>query len=117
METWDTTCMTTTSFAVLINGGPSEFLTASRDLRQGDLFSPLLFILVMEVLDGLLNKAREQQLFIGVCVGRGSSTLAVSRLLFADDTLIFCHPDLRNLLHLRCILLCFQGVSGLKINL
>lgn len=32
-------------------------------------------------------------------------------------TLIFCPHDVRNLLHLRCILVCFQGVLGLKINL
>lgn len=44
-------------------------------------------------------------------------TLRVSHLFFADDTLIFCQPYVRNLLHLRCVLLCFQGVSGLKINL
>lgn len=65
---WMHTYMTTTSFVVLIYGGPSEFLTASRDLRQGDPLSPLLFILVMEALDGLSNKAREQQLFKCVLV-------------------------------------------------
>lgn len=71
----------------------------------------------MEALDGLMTKAVDLQLLKGVCVGHGSSTLDVYHLLFVDDTLIFCHPDVRNLFHLRCIFLCFQRVSGLKINL
>lgn len=34
-----------------------------------------------------------------------------------DDSLIFCKPKTEYLLNLRCILLCFLAVSGLKINL
>jgi hypothetical protein len=39
----------------------------------------------------------------------------ISRLLFADDALIFCggNQDLRNL---RCLFLCFVGASSLRIN-
>ncbi|XP_059650410.1 uncharacterized protein LOC132296212 [Cornus florida] len=34
----------------------------------------------------------------------------------ADDTLVFCDADVSQLRYLRCILTCFQAVSGLKIN-
>lgn len=78
--------MTTTSFAVLINGGPSDFSKASRGLRQGHPLFPMLFILIMELLDGLMNRAKEKQLFKGVRVGRGNAVQDVSHLLFADDT-------------------------------
>lgn len=47
----------------------------------------------------------------------GENKTDVTHLFSADDTLIFCKPYLKNLLHLRYILLYFQVVYGLKINL
>lgn len=72
--------------------------------------------MVMEVLNGLLNRAHELQLISSVSLGQ-RERIDVSHLFFADDTLTFCQPDLRNLLHLRCVFMCFQAVFGLKINL
>ena len=43
--------------------------------------------------------------------------MAVSHLLFADDTLIFCDADLDQILIFRMILIWFEAVSWLKINL
>jgi len=37
--------------------------------------------------------------------------------LFADDTLIFCGAQDEQIRHLRCIFLCFEAASGLRINL
>lgn len=71
----------------------------------------------MEALNGLLVRANTLQLMRGVTVGNREHTMDVSHIFFVDDTLIFCQQDLRNLLHLRCVLLCFQAVMGLKINL
>lgn len=89
-------CMSTASFAVLVNGGPSEFFSASKGLRQGDPLSPLLFIIVMEGLNGFICKAKKLQLLKGVSVGRRNSSIDVSHLFFADDTLIFYQPDVSN---------------------
>ena len=46
---------------------------------------------------------------VGRLAGR---SLAVSRLLFADDTLIFCDADLEQVLFLRMILIWFEAVSA-----
>jgi hypothetical protein len=41
----------------------------------------------------------------------------ISHFLFPDDTLIFYVADPDHLCHLRCLFLCFEAVSSLKINL
>jgi hypothetical protein len=38
-------------------------------------------------------------------------------LLFVDDTLIFCGAQVDHVRNLRCTFLCFEAVSGLRINL
>lgn len=61
-------CITTTSFAVIVNGGPS-FFQASHGLRQGYSLSPRLFLVVMEGLNTMIIKTRECGLFRGLRVG------------------------------------------------
>jgi hypothetical protein len=41
----------------------------------------------------------------------------VNYLMFADDILIFCGAQEEQIRHLRCIFLCFEAASGLRINL
>jgi len=43
--------------------------------------------------------------------------LEIPHLLFADDTLIMCDADRDQIHTLVHILLCFEVISGLKINL
>jgi hypothetical protein len=42
--------------------------------------------------------------------------IVVSRLSFANVTLIFCEANGEQLRNLRCLFLCFEAMSGLKIN-
>jgi hypothetical protein len=49
--------MSTSSTRVLMNGSPGDRICHARSLWQGDLLSPMLFVLVMEVLDSMFRKA------------------------------------------------------------
>ena len=51
--------LVTSSTQVLLNGSPGEKIYHQRSLRQGDPLSPMLFILVMDVLCHIINKAAE----------------------------------------------------------
>ena len=115
---WIFFCPSTVRFSILINGSPCGFFESARGLRQGDPLSPLLFVLVMDTLGRMLDKAVHEGRMSGFRVGdlEGRS-LAVSHLFFADDTLIFCDAGLDQILFLCMILIWFEAVSGLKINL
>lgn len=103
------------SFSVLVNGVPKGHFGCSRGIRQGDPISPLIFLLVVGVLGGLLGKVAEVGMFEGF--SPGGWDLMISHLQFADDTIIFCNNSQRQIRLLRCVIRCFEAVSGLCINL
>jgi len=95
-------CISTVKFFILINGGPSDFFGSSKGIRQGDPLSSLLFDVVMEALSRMLDVAVVAGQFSGFFVGSTPSTsMMVSHLLFADDTLIFCDANPNQLITLR----------------
>uniref|UniRef100_A0A5B7BH79 Reverse transcriptase domain-containing protein n=1 Tax=Davidia involucrata TaxID=16924 RepID=A0A5B7BH79_DAVIN len=97
-------------FSILINRSPSPvgFFSSSRELRQGNPLSPYLFIIVMEALIGLMNRAVERGMMQGFWIGEDKgSTLKISHQLNADNTVVFCDARIAQLRFLRCILLCF----------
>jgi len=85
-RSWMHSCLTTVRYSVLINGEPSSFFSSSRGLSQGDPLSPFLFILVMETLSRLVNKAIEAGFLEGFqTTNAWSESLLISHLLFADN--------------------------------
>jgi len=115
---WIKLCVFTVKFSILVNGVPTGFFQSSREIRQGDPLSPLLFVVVMEVLSRMLNESMLQGLLSGFSGGiRDNKALVVNHLLFADDTLIDCGAQAEHVRNLRCTFLFIEVVSGLMINL
>ena len=113
---WIRTCISTVQLFVLFNGSLADFFESSRGLRQGDPLSPMFFVM-MEVLSKMMKKAEGAGLLRGFRAnGRRGRGVCVSHLLFVDDTILFCDADEEQILHVRMLLLCFQVVTGLKIN-
>ena len=98
--------------------GGIGFFHSSRGLRQGDPLSPYLFMIAMEALSCLLHRARAGGFLEGWrVVGRRGDREIMSHLLFVDDTLVFYPSDEDELTHFSWVLMWFEALSGLKINL
>ena len=112
---WMKMCISTARFSVLVNG--AGFFGGSRGLRQGDPLSSLLFLLVREVLSRLLKRAEDGGFLSGFQASPNTSGgLHISHLLFADDTFLFCDASKEQLLHIRMVLIFFEAITGLKVN-
>ena len=115
---WIEACISSVQFSVLVNGSPEGFFSCSRGLHQGDPLSPLLFLLVMEVLSRMLRKVEDEGLIQGFKAGSNAvDDLCISHLLYADDTILFCDADLDQLLYVRMALTCFEAVTRLRVNM
>ena len=89
-RSWLKTCVTIVRFSVLVNGFLVGFFGSSKGLRQGDTLSPLLFLLIMEVLSRILKKTEEGGFIQGFHVSPINSTsIRISHQLFVDDTIFY----------------------------
>jgi hypothetical protein len=54
--------LASSSTRILLNGVPGDYIAHQRGLQQGDPLSPLLFILVMDTLNLLIQRASDEGL-------------------------------------------------------
>ena len=59
-RSWMRGCLSSTHFAILVNGSTKGWVKEYKGLRQGDPHSPFLFTLVVDVLSRLIFKAEER---------------------------------------------------------
>jgi hypothetical protein len=105
--------LATSSMQILLNGVPGQSITHRRGLRQGDLLSPMLFILVMNIINLLIAKAAE----MGLLQPLSSRNLQHRLSIYADDVVLFLRPADNELQIISYILRLFGEASGLKTNM
>ena len=72
----------------------------------------------MEALSRLILRAVRGGFLSGCRIKRRSGNGAVvSHFLFADDTLVFCDASQDQMVYLSWVLMWFEAISGLRINL
>jgi hypothetical protein len=103
----------TSSTQVLLNGTPGQHISHRRGLRQGDPLSPMLFILVMDVLGFLITKAENE----GLLRPLATRTLHHRFSIYADDVVIFIQPTVGDISTVLDILHIFGEASGLRTNI
>ncbi|XP_016204774.1 uncharacterized protein LOC107645293 [Arachis ipaensis] len=111
---WVMECVSTATMSVLVNGSPTKPFKMDRGLRQGDLLSPFLFVLVVDVLHRMIGEAVRNGRISPLFVGRDN--IELSHLQFADDTVLFCPPEEESVKNYKRLLRCFELMSGLSIN-
>ena len=111
---WVLSCVTSSSFSILVNGEPSELFGASRGLRQGDPLSPYLFILMAEGLGRFLKTQVRQGLIQGW--SWNTDCPIYSHLQFVDDTGLMGMARIREATNIRKALDTYLKASGQRIN-
>lgn len=82
--------------------------------RQGDPLSPLLFVVVADLLQCFINKAADMGILSAPLENISPSDFSV--IQYADDTLIIMKVSQRELFCLKGIMHSFSLSTGLKIN-
>lgn len=96
---------------ILINGLLGKKITLKRGVRQGDPLSPFLFIIAMDFINRWVSKLKATGAIRLPYPGMSPC------LLYADDTLFFLKPDLRQVQILKIVLTAFESISGLAVNM
>ena len=97
--------LASSSTQILLNGSPGDRIAHRRGLRQGDPISPMLFILIMDVLCHLIKKASEEELLQPLARRALQHRISV----YADDVVIFLRPTTSDISITLDILQLFGG--------
>jgi retron-type reverse transcriptase len=110
---WMSLILSSASTKILLNGNACRRICHARGLRQGDPLSPMLFILVMEVINHTIRWLDQQ----GLLAPFANARLPQCASIYANDLILFVAPRNSDLSMLRTVLQVFGQASGLFANL
>jgi hypothetical protein len=100
--------------AILLNGVPGKVFHCRRGIRQGDPLSPLLFVQAADLLQSIVNSAKQHGLLTLPLPERCGTDFPIVQ--YADDTLLFLEACPRQLMALKSLLNTFAESTGLRVN-
>ncbi|KAE8777808.1 hypothetical protein D1007_49394 [Hordeum vulgare] len=110
---WVAALLNSASTKVVVNGVPRRSFVHAKGLRQGDPISPLLFMIAMDVLTSIINKAESNGIISAL-----TGVTAMQRLsIYADDVALFIRPSAQDMSFVRNALHIFGEAFGLKVNI
>ncbi|KAM0875267.1 hypothetical protein ACQ4PT_036950 [Festuca glaucescens] len=109
---WISLLLASASSSVLLNGAAGRPILHRHGLRQGDPISPLLFILALDPLHRILEKAT----MLGAVSPLPVREARLCTSLYADDAIIFLNPARQEVVALLQLLQSFGSATGLQIN-
>ncbi|CAA7032183.1 unnamed protein product [Microthlaspi erraticum] len=111
---WINLCISTASFSVQVNGELAGFFRSTRGLRQGCSLSPYLFVISMNVLSKLLDRAAGAN---DIGYHPRCQNIGLTHLSFADDIMVLTDGKIRSVEGIIKLFDDFARFSGLKISL
>jgi hypothetical protein len=107
------TLLSSASTKVMLNSAPGDTIFHGHGLSQGDLLSPVMFLLVMEVLNVIIKKVDHHSLLHNLEVPSIPHRVA----FYVDDLILFIRLETRDTQCLNDILGMFHGASGMGCNI
>nr|GFB18232.1 RNA-directed DNA polymerase, eukaryota [Tanacetum cinerariifolium]GFB18250.1 RNA-directed DNA polymerase, eukaryota [Tanacetum cinerariifolium] len=111
---WIQSCLFSSRGSVPVNGNPTKEFQFHKGLKQGDLLSPFLFILVTESLHVSFQRVVDAGLFNGIKL---DSSLQISHLFYADDAIFMGQWSQCNIDTIIRVPDVFYRAPGLRINM
>ncbi|KAL5704963.1 hypothetical protein ACHQM5_023319 [Ranunculus cassubicifolius] len=112
MIDWIKACYSTLFYSIIVSGEPHGFFNGTREIRQGDPLSPLLFVLVMEI----FSKLMDSKVLDGFTPHPKCKDPLVTHLCYADDLMIFSAGDVESAVAIKKVLDDFKKNSGLSTD-
>ncbi|WVZ51719.1 hypothetical protein U9M48_002834, partial [Paspalum notatum var. saurae] len=110
--TWMQDILSSSTSSVLLNRIPGKTIHCRRGVRQGDPLSPLFFVLAADLLQSILNRAKDQGILRLPIPCSFDNDYPI--IQYVDDTLIILEGDGRQLFALKFLLNSFATSIGLK---
>lgn len=110
---WISMMWSSSSSRVILNGETGDRFWHRKGLRQGDPISPMLFIIAIDPLQRLFDRATEA----GILSPIRSSAAKLRVSLYADDAAIFIKPVQQELVAVQEILQVFGNATGMITNI